>query len=281
MANIAEIEKELEGLLSTDKKSWVRIYELMEIVDREKLYEENFKSYTGWVNAFADKAKVHVSLLWNRKKAGKVYSAYEERAKEKGQSVPTIEEVRVSADNFNLIEKIAGNNTKIADELIDKVIQGEMKRTDLKNAWSTVKANREAVGKKSVRVNAYDKDDIKVESEKITATDIVLALSNKNWMDEEDIFYCRYAQEKYKLMTEFAVPTGTSRHARRMDALILENLTVETDKNYNLHLHAIEIKVNKHDLVSDHKMQEYIEYADYFWLVVPEHLETVAKDIIV
>lgn len=274
------IENELETLLSADKKSWVRIYELMDSVEKEKLYTDKFSSYTKWVNALADKAKVHVSLLWNRKKAGRVYAAYEERAKERGRTVPSMNAIQVSADNFNLIEKIAGNNTDVADELIDKVLRGDMKRSDLKNAWQTVKADREASGKKIVRVNAYDKESVDVKTETITAADIVLALSRRNWLiNNVDTYTDRYTVSKYRVLTEFSVQTGTSHHARRIDALILENRTVEAEKAYNVHIHAVEIKVSKHDLLSDHKMQEYTDYADFFWIAVPEELKADAESI--
>lgn len=277
---IDAIENELETLLSADKKSWVRIYELMDSVEKEKLYTDKFSSYTKWVNSLADKAKVHVSLLWNRKKAGRVYAAYEERAKERGRTVPSMNAIQVSADNFNLIEKIAGNNTDVADELIDKVLHGSMKRSDLKNAWQTVKADREAAGKKSVRVNAYDKEGIGINTETITAADIVLALSRRNWLiNNVDTYTDRYTVSKYRVLTEFAVQTGTSHHARRIDALILENRTVEAEKAYNVHIHAVEIKVSQHDLLSDHKMQEYTDYADFFWIAVPEELKADAESI--
>lgn len=277
---IDAIENELESILSSDKKSWVRIYELMDTVEREKLYSDQYSSYTKWVNALADKAKVHVSLLWNRKKAGRVYAAYEERANAQGKSVPAMADVAVSADNFNLIEKIAGNNTDVADELIDKVLHGDMKRSDLKNAWQTVKADREAAGKKSVRVNAYDKEGVDVTTETITAADIVLALSRPNWLKNSvDTYTDRYAQSKYRVLTEFAVQTGTSHHARRIDGLVVENLTVAAEKAYNVHIHAVEIKVSKHDLLSDHKMQEYTDYADFFWIAVPVELKDDALSI--
>lgn len=283
---IDAIENELESILSSDKKSWVRIYELMDTVEREKLYSDQYSSYTKWVNALADKAHVHVSLLWNRKKAGRVYASYEERANAQGKSVPAMEDVAVSADNFNLIEKIAGNNTDVADELIEKVLQGDMKRSDLKNAWQTVKADREASGKRSVRVNGYDRyqeEETATKPDNITATDIVLALGKSSWLDNTNggiaVFYDRYTQSKYRLMTEFAVKTGTSHHARRIDALILENRTVEAEKAYNVHIHAVEIKVSKHDLLSDHKMQEYTDYADFFWIAVPEELKADAESI--
>ena len=42
---IDAIENELESILSSDKKSWVRIYELMDTVEREKLYSDQYSSY--------------------------------------------------------------------------------------------------------------------------------------------------------------------------------------------------------------------------------------------
>lgn len=41
--------------------------------------------------------------------------------------------------------------------------------------------------------------------------------------------------------------------ARRIDTLILENLTVDHQKIYHLHVHTIEIKVSKADLLKDEK----------------------------
>ena len=157
---------------------------------------------------------------------------------------------------------------------------------DLKNAWQTVKADREASGKRSVRVNGYDRyqeEETATKPDNITATDIVLALGKSSWLDNTNggiaVFYDRYTQSKYRLMTEFAVQTGTSAHARRIDALILENRTVEAEKAYKIHIHAVEIKVSKHDLLSDHKMQEYTDYADFFWIAVPEELKADAESI--
>lgn len=281
---ITRIESELEKLLATDKKSWVKIYELMEEVDVQKLYEGEYRSYTAWVNALAEKAHVHVSLLWNRKKAGKVYAAYEARAKEKGREVPKMADVKASADNFNLIEKIAGNNAQVADQLIDQLLNGGMSRSDLKNAWAAAKAARSKAGKKGVRTNAYDKDLISPEPNEaaLKAADMVLAISSNtielfNSIGVQEVYY---NVNKDRVMTEFAVNTGTSHHARRIDVMVMETYTVPSrDKNYELHLHAIEIKVSKADLLGDHKMQEYRDYADYFWIAVPAKLEDAARSV--
>ncbi|WP_455539617.1 MmcB family DNA repair protein, partial [Terrisporobacter sp.] len=71
----------------------------------------------------------------------------------------------------------------------------------------------------------------------------------------------------------------TSRSARRIDALIVE--TYSTEDSYSVGLHGIEIKISKSDLKRDHKMQEYTDYCDYFWIAVPEELVDTAKDLIV
>lgn len=285
--NLVEIETELEQLVSSDKSSWVRIYELMEMVDREELYKGTHRSFTAWVNEFAIKSKVHVSLLWSRRKAGKMYADYQERAAKQGRSVPDIKDVEVSPDNFVLIEKIAGSNSAVADDLTDKVLAGNLGRSDLKNAWATVRQE-----KKNVRVNAHDKQKEQpaeppaaAESKEkpaapaapsITAADIVLALSRSSWIPNP--IPKAYQQDRYKVMTEFAVNTGTSHHVRRIDALVVENLT-PTERS-KVALHGIEIKVSKSDLLKDSKMQEYTDFVDFFWLAVPEAILEEAKGVI-
>ena len=80
MIDLENTEHELLSLLNQDKHNWVQIYRLMDQVDKEKAYTATSKSFTQWVNTLADKAKVHVSLLWARKKAGAAYDEYVKRA---------------------------------------------------------------------------------------------------------------------------------------------------------------------------------------------------------
>ena len=76
MINLKNTENELIELLNQDRQNWVQIYRLMEQVEKEKAYRESANNFTQWVNKLANKAKVHVSLLWARKKAGSAYDAY-------------------------------------------------------------------------------------------------------------------------------------------------------------------------------------------------------------
>ena len=316
--NLNIIEKELDQLISDDKKSWIKIYKLLETVETQRLYTTNYRSFTAWINSLSTKLKIHVSVLWSRKKAGKIYSEYLSRAHAAGRSVTTLDDTAtpsIPPESINYIDKIAGSNTAVADDLMDKLLNGNLSRNQLKSAWETVKAGRAATGIKP-RVNAHDaykdavSDATSTNNEKqITAADIVLALTTSSeWLphidsstDNSDFTDAatsspvitnhlpdhlyrpdRCTTPKYRVMPEFAVRTGTSHFARRIDALVLENHTIEQlrDKNYELHLHAVEIKVDRHDLLGDHKMQEYCDFADFFWIAVPAVLEEDARNIL-
>lgn len=310
--NLNIIEKELDQLISDDKKSWIKIYRLLETVETQRLYTTNYRSFTAWINSLSTKLKIHVSVLWSRKKAGKIYSEYLSRAHAAGRSVTTLDDTAapsIPPESINYIDKIAGSNTAVADDLMDKLLNGNLSRNQLKSAWETVKAGRAATGIKP-RVNAHDaykdavSDATSTNNEKqITAADIVLALTTSSeWLSHIGIGTDastaspiipnltnhrsdrpeRHVTPKYRVMPEFAVRTGTSHFARRIDALVLENHTIEQlrDKNYELHLHAVEIKVDRHDLLGDHKMQEYCDFADFFWIAVPAVLEEDARSIL-
>lgn len=308
--NLKTIEKELDQLISDDKKSWIKIYKLLETVEAQRLYATNYRSFTAWINSLSAKLKIHVSVLWSRKKAGKFYSEYLSRAHAAGRSVTTLDDTAapsIPPESINYIDKIAGNNTAVADDLMDKLLNGDLSRNQLKSAWETIKAGHAAAGIKP-RVNAHDAHKAAVsdatgtnDEKQITAADIVLALTTSSeWLSHIGIGTDaaaaaspvipnhrserpdRRVTPKYRVMPEFAVRPGTSHFARRIDALVLENHTVEQlrDKNYDLHLHAIEIKVDRHDLLGDHKMQEYCDFSDFFWVAVPASLEADARSIL-
>ena len=283
------VEKELAELIGNDKASWVRIYELMHTVEQNRLYDVAYRSFTAWVNDFATKSKVHVSLLWNRLKAGKMYARYEARARAAGRETTSLADLSASPDSLILIEKISQGNAAVADELTEKVIKGDLGRADLKNAWATVRADKNA----RVRVNAHDRHDASKKEQAdssgaapgnpaamtamtaMTAKDIVLAICKQAWLPNP--IEKAFQKPKFRVLTEFAIQTPTAHHARRIDALVLENSTPAEKET--IAVHGIEIKVSKSDLLNDHKMQEYCDYVDYFWVAVPEELLDYAQSI--
>ena len=126
--------------------------------------------------------------------------------------------------------------------------------------------------------------------EKITAADIILALQSSNWLFNQSTnnfiwekvitaprepVRKNYIKEKYRVFEEFAVDPGTSRHSRRLDALIAENISVPAHADNPVNLIGVEIKVDFNDLKSDYKMQEYAAFVDQFYLAVPDEEDII------
>lgn len=283
--DLSTIEKEIQTVIEADKASWIRIYQLMSEVESEKLYESMYSSYTQWVNKIAENMHIHVSLLWRRRKAGAFYSEYQKRMEARGKKVSFDDIERVSPDNLVLAERIAGNNTAVADQLIEKIQQGELKRKDLSSALAAAKRCRAEKGIPDP-INGYDKKKLQEQKEtdeaakpdqkKITAMDIMAALEiYRHWIGEPIEKQGRVP--KYKVFGEFAVDSPGTRNARRIDALVAETITAEHSRQ--IKLHGIEIKVSRSDLEHDDKMAEYTQYVDYFWIAIPPYFVDDAKDL--
>lgn len=279
LAELTEIEDELSGCVKSDTTTWVKIYRLMDKVEKEKLYiSRGLRSYTAWVNGIATKMHVHVSLLWARKKAGRVYEEYQERQQAEGKEVPALERIdSISPDSLNLCEKVAGKNAVELDKLITEVAKGTLSREDLREAARAKRTAAEASGLAVTRTrhNRLTAETRTETETKITAADIVLALSKSSeWLNEHFVYH-PYVDRAYKLLTEFGADTGTSRDIRRIDAAIFENLT--TGKNDDIAIRGIEIKVSCGDLKRDHKMAEYTDFCDYFYIAIPDGDEAILE----
>lgn len=283
-----DIEGQLGQYLAADKKNWIQTYLLMSEVQDKELYIINYRSYTKWVNHLADSLSIHVSTLWSRLKAGKNYAEYAARAAEHGRTVPKIEEIDVSPDSLNLCAKVAGKNAVEMDKLVDQVVAGDLTRDNLRQAAKARKAAGEFVARSRFDcVQAKDRTEME---EKITAADIILALQSSSWLfsqstdnpiwekvitDPRESVKKTYIKEKYRVFEEFAIDPGTSRHSRRLDALIAENISVPLHADNPVNLIGVEIKVDINDLKNDCKMQEYTDFVDQFYLAVPDEEDIV------
>ena len=286
IAKYTEIEQEFSRLLKDEKNRWTEMYRLLDVVEKNQLWRSaGQRSFTAWVKDIALKNHVHESLIWQRKKAGAVFAGYVSRTEARGEAAPDPTEIAIPSESLELIAKIAKNNPVLVDNLINKAIDGEMTRDDLRQAWQSSRADQ--ASRHDTTINNDNKKDSKsarVIEEQTVATDIVTALisSRGRWIKQPEAEQATRrigdTAPKYRVLTEFAVRTGSSRSARRIDALAVENMTTGGD-NYNLRLHAIEIKVSESDLKSDHKVTEYCDFVDYTWLAVPPHLVATAREI--
>ena len=149
LAELETIENELTGYVKSDQRNWVHIYQSISRVESEKLYKaRGLSSFTAWVNSRAESMGVHVSLLWARLKAGRVYAEYAARAKARGKEAVPIDRLsNVSPDSLSLCARVAGKNADVMDRLVEKTVAGELSREDLRAAAQAKKAAGSAPAK--------------------------------------------------------------------------------------------------------------------------------------
>ena len=276
MLNLNTVEKELTSLLDYDKKNWTHFYILLKKVEDEKLWESKYKSFNQWGKDFCKKTKTHESIVWNRKKAGRVYESYQKIKAQKGEEVANIEDTNVSADALVILDKINRYDEEIASNLVDKVLNKEITNKDLREVYKGIRPENISHNPhfRTEKGERGEKQAKESNSEnKITANKIVSTLCNIEWLGikkERKYFKSAFEQDKYRVFTEFPLYTGTSKRSRRVDLLIAEN--IQTEHIWELNLHGIEIKVSKSDLLNDTKYTEYAEFVDYMWLAVTEEL---------
>lgn len=276
MTDIVKLEQELLKLTKQDKQTWVQFYKLIKKVEEEELWREaEKKSFTQWIKDFSVKSKVHESVIWNRLKAGKVYATYERVQARKGVAVPPIDEVDVTVDSLILLDKITKKSEQIGAELVDKVLNKELSRQELRDTYKALGGDP----RKAKKLHEEEKAQLPSPEERLTAAAIVSALATPGWLGDYEAkrkpFKTSFEQDKYRTYTEFPVYTGTSKKSRRIDILAVENLT---NDDFGVNLHGVEIKVSKPDLLNDTKYMEYSNSVDFLWLAIPCELLEVALE---
>ena len=282
--DLKHIESELSSLIEADKKNWTHFYILLKEVEDKELWKDNYKSFTQWVKNFCIKTKTHESIIWNRKKAGKVYDSYKEVQASKGIEVKPIEEVSVSADSLVLLDKINKYDKEVASDLTEKVLNKGITKKDLREVYKSLRPEKPSNNPQIKHISELEPEEQPKEPDNknnsITAAEIVSTLYKSDWLTDKKVtrkyFKTSFEQDKYRAFTEFPTFTGTSKKSRRMDLLICENIT--TENTWDLNLHCIEIKVSKGDLLNDSKYTEYTEFVNYMWLAIPHDLIEVAQE---
>lgn len=172
------------------------------------------------------------------------------------------------------------------DSLLDRAIRGELSRQDLREAARAKSAESARKYEKGL-FNSEKKEEVqKVQNQQnpeeqqgITAADIIVALKSSSWIEyvEKSFERDEYITKVRKLYAEFPVYTGTSRSARRMDAVILENISArERDE---IVIRGVEIKVSVSDLMHDEKMTEYTDFCDLFYIAIPAGDDELKKAV--
>ena len=182
---------------------------------------------------------------------------------------------------LTLIEKIAGSNPDVADDLISKVAEQKLTRKDLQAGYKATKALREKNGQRAAATSRHDDPLDKLSDDSVTAVQLVMALSSSGnaWLSSlVPADRSKHIRNKYAAFSEFSVRPGTSTHARRIDVVVAETATCSAVDE--IHIHGIENKISKADLKGDDKVGEYAAFVDFLWICVPTELVKDARSIV-
>ena len=321
---IEAIEKELLTLAHAETKRWQRTSILMMEVEQNELWslKDNAKSFTQWVKALAQKAGVHESNFWRCLKAGRFYlkiskisempgagrdsvpgtdseipnttnsgtTAGAEIAIPKIENLPPLENAEIAPETLELVEKITtAAPPEKAREIVKSALNGELSRQELRETWQTYRPAKAG--------NSRGKGTQKpaIDETKQTACSLIHTLANDDKRQTIRKNLC--GDTDYKLFSEVAVETGTTRNKRRIDAVLVVNggngysrgsrscrgnrsHNSQSNKPYNRELQfiGVEIKVSKSDLINDQKYTEYAPFVHQLWLAVPPELVATAQE---
>lgn len=101
------------------------------------------------------------------------------------------------------------------------------------------------------------------------ASNMINALKESSWLksaEHDEDYDCIYS-----VFPACRLDNGRGLQTRRLDLLVAENLT-ETNRN-SVALRGIAVKNNRHELVSDENLAEFMEFVDYFYIAVPDSME--------
>lgn len=301
---LEDIEEQLIELARASAQRWQKIAVLMIEVEEQSLWEGVAESYTAWVRNLATKAEVHESNLWRALKAGKFYNQVRDEAQlaqethlaqqealanaetelQTGQCDPIVIlpempalgdlESKTSPESFELIEKIsrAAPPEKTA-ELVQRTLAGETTRRELRIAWQDYRPAVRGTARGRAPQGQTKQPPRAAEPLRVTAGDIVQALRANRGQFIDGRLSC----QQWSVHTEVPVRPGTTRHARLIDAVCAEMATPE---QAHPGFHAVEIKVQRSDLVSDQKLTEYADFVDTLWLAVPDEFSDEALGLV-
>ena len=131
--SLEAIQKELHRLLGSGSRTWVRVYELIDLVATEGLFRPGYRSFSAWLKAEAAREGVAESVLWHRKSAGDFYKEWAESR----DGAPTLAAGDgLSEENLNLVRKISKVDEGRGDELMRRMVdEGGLSTKELRREW--------------------------------------------------------------------------------------------------------------------------------------------------
>lgn len=274
-AELDDITARLVEKINDQTARWSALYGMIEEVEGQRLWEDGgFKSFTKWFEDLARRAKCNIQYLWRVKKAGSFYARYAEAERAAGRDAAPVSEVTLGDEMLADIDRISDGDPEKAHEYIAAALGGKLSKAKLRSmVKATAGARRKARAAKSGDTDAA----VHGGEDGCTAADIIIALRPEVLHPGASGRYLmRGVRRVWQVFGELPVRTGTSDHARRIDALCVSN--AGDDSQYDVALDMVEVKVTFDDLARDTKHLEYEPFVDRCWFAVPESMSHAAEE---
>ena len=291
------IEEKLANLCKQNKRNWANIASILIKIDSNNLWETGsdregnpLNSYSAWLRNFSSKYNFAESYLWELKRTGKTYLDY---AKEEGINLEEspLEEVSCDVKALDIAQKVKKIDHAKGTDLMAKVLAGEASRKDAQAEYRAInwtaraarnKKKYENIAKSDAqkKLNKAREDGYQYTEESVLtlcenkAAEYISFVQDTNKTSRGNV---KFSDRNYlNFYTQFPMKTGTSRHARQIDGMIVTNWSKpHYEKRYETDLIGIEVKVSLHDMISDDKMDEYKDFCNYFYLAIPPYEEMI------
>ncbi len=300
LKDIKKAEELVESLLHASESDWKKVARIAITVRDKELFKSEYKSFTAWVKAIANKCERQPSLFWRYIKAGKYY------LQTIGSSdIDDIDSATIAPEVLVNLEKVQRHApTKVFEDIKEKALAGQLTVKDSRviereyrplnpgenNRGGPTKKEEgqyEHLGKNKYQeqdqgqVQAQEDENIdnKLQTEsskriesthnkelKEIAPIILESLRTQNnlvdWIKK--CASMKYPAKYFSSHSEVRVNFERSR--LRLDLVTIVRWSFKRPKD----IFIVEIKSNLHDFESDNKWEKYLNFANFFCFAIPD-----------
>lgn len=138
LQNLMNVENELQPILESDKRNWIRTAQLLLEADRNKLYQPEYKNLTTWVHSLSKRYGIHASNFWRVKKAGEAYLKLQGEEDIALADLSKLNTAKTTPEQIELMTKISRfAPDDVVESLEQKLMAGQTKLGEMREIWRT------------------------------------------------------------------------------------------------------------------------------------------------
>ena len=151
MTDYSQIENELTAIKRGDARSWGRVSALLEQIDSSGYWSTESRSFTEWMEKYAENFGVKQSMLWRHLTSGRYLNKLRGDGKPRKFLIPSLDELpkSVGSESVEILAKLERTlPEKDFEKLLQRLLEGKARRSELRSMWET---HRTGLGGKTAR----------------------------------------------------------------------------------------------------------------------------------